>query len=513
MTELRALFYADRCAFVNDLKSAWRSRGRLVLWLVYGFGIVAFVWSRTLPLGRHGHVDAHADLVRADYFICAQVLLFAVSLAFGSGRIGLFRTLAEARFVIGSTVRAPVAIAYLQARDSLTSALRSLSQVAFIGFGAAPRHLTPFVAVAGIVFFGAMFGATRTVLLARNLAPRPWPAICIAAGVPLALAAIEPAVRDLAGWLSPFQPLAARVVDVLPAVHPGTILLAPTPLGLVVPLGILAATIAFVARGGRDAYPELYALSLARIDNAAYLAERRNRKRDGVSRKTVAVALPAPSGSLVIVWKSVVEFRRAHPTLWSFLLGAAVWIAAGYAFARVSAALEPLAVVSSSATVTVFVMSTFGPIGLAAELRRPLFWVCGISLFERLGALVVARNWRLIFSLELVSAGLVAGGAGPVYVLLSAVVFPALVVFMGCVALAVYALVPSVNPRGGASVPLRLFGSFALLTPVIATAAFGTIVGTPLDVSLVVALLFSEAVALTGFAAWRIGGRIDRLVS
>jgi hypothetical protein len=159
------------------------------------------------------------------------------------------------------------------------------------------------------------------------------------------------------------------------------------------------------------------------------------------------------------------------------------------------------------------VTSTFGPIGLAAELRRPLFWLCGVSLFERLGALVIARNWRLIFSLELVSAGLLAGGAGPFYLLLSAVVFPALVVFMGCVAFAVYAFAPSASPRGGPGVPLRLFGSFALLAPVVATGAFGAIVGTPLDVALVVVLLLSESVALVGFAAWRIGGRIDRLVA
>jgi hypothetical protein len=363
MSEIRALAYADWRTFVNDLKSAWRSRGRLVVWLLYGVGTIGFILSRTLPVGRYGYGHsggAHADLLRADFFICAQVALFAFSLAFGSGRIGLFRTLAEARFVVGSAVRAPVAIAYLQARDSLASALRSLSQVVFIGFAAAPRHLAPFVTIADILFFGAMFGATRTVLLARNLAPRPWPAICLAAGIPLGLVAMEPAVRDVAGWLAPYQPLAARTRDVLPAFHPGIALLAPTPLFLIVPLAILAATIALVARGGRDAYPELYALSLARIDNAAYLAERRNRKGDAKpGRRAIAVALPAPSGSLVILWKSVVEFRRAHPTLWTLLFGAAIWIAVGFAFARLSPAFEPFTVVSVSATVTIFVMSMF----------------------------------------------------------------------------------------------------------------------------------------------------------
>jgi hypothetical protein len=290
--------------------------------------------------------------------------------------------------------------------------------------------------------------------------------------------------------------------------------LTPNGAGLVAPFGIIAIAIAVLTVGGRDRYPELYALSLARIDGASYLAARRSRLRATMSKRPpIRVAMPAPSGSLVIVWKSIVEFRRTV-SLRTLALGATFWLVAGFAGARASTADYPMvaALLWPLAVMAVFALSLLSSTSLAAELRRPIFWLCEISLFERLAALVLARNWRKLLTSELLTVGLAMGGGSPLVLYACGVLTPVLIVLVGSIGFATYALVPTRPGAGGPEVGLRLLASCALLIPVGAAAALGAIVSIPFAASIGTLALISEAVALIGLSAWRIDGRIDRLV-
>jgi len=103
---------ADVRAAVNLLRTIRRSPGRLAPWLVYAGAIAFFIGSRFL--GPHRvHVR---DVDRADYLIAFTLGFLLVTFAIGTSASGLFRTRAEAYFIIGSPVRAPAAAAYLLVR-------------------------------------------------------------------------------------------------------------------------------------------------------------------------------------------------------------------------------------------------------------------------------------------------------------------------------------------------------------------------------------------------------------
>jgi hypothetical protein len=104
------------------------------------------------------------------------------------------------------------------------------------------------------------------------------------------------------------------------------------------------------------------------------------------------------------------------------------------------------------------------------------------------------------------------GGGSPLVLYACGVLTPVLIVLVGSIGFATYALVPTRPGAGGHEVGLRLLASCALLIPVGAAAALGAIVSIPFAASIGTLALISEAVALIGLSAWRIDGRIDRLV-
>jgi hypothetical protein len=512
MNALRALAYADWRALVNDVRRGFRSPLRLIVWAVYGGSLILFFVSRTVFARTHAAGDTFGDASRADYLICGQVIAAALALAFGAGRVGFFRTLAEARFVIGSSVRAPIALTYLQARHSVSTALRFLSSMFYLAFVAAPRHLAPLTIVTDVLIVGALFSATSAIAMTRKLATDPWPVVCRVLGLLLLAFALVPIVRDLSYQLPIPAALAARIRDFSPAVHPGLVLFVPNVLWLAVPLVVFAIAVLALALGGRDRYPELYALSLSRIDGTTLRAERRKQRTAAkLKRPARAVHIPAPPGSPVILWKSIVAFRRGV-TLRYVALGAAGWIGVGFAVAHVAAAWghELVGAFSSLAVSALFALTMLSAKSVARELKRPLFWLCDISLFERLGMLVLAQNWRKLLTLEALTVGIAVGGGPPLVLYGTGILLPLLIMLVGTIGLAGYALVPS----AGSAVFARFAISIALLIPVAVSAAVAVaILGTTLAAAAVALFLISESIALVGLATWRIDGRVDQLVA
>jgi hypothetical protein len=517
---LLALAYADRRALVNDLRRGLRSPARIAMWVAYLTALGIFFWGRSVLNGRGAIHGSASDVARADYFVCALIATLAFSLASGMGAVGIFRSRAEARFIIGSPVAAPLAIAYLQAREALSRGLRLLFSFVYFIFLFGPRQLGALTVTVDLILGFAIVTAAAAVVVPRRLLPRPAAFACVVVFAPLVGLAIVPAVRDIVerAPLPLPQPLMHTVLVLLPAWHPGRVLLEPHPLWLVPVLAVAAAAVVILASAGRDAYPELYALSISRIDR---LERWRQRHPASVSAPTVVRgplrSVPAPPGVLVFVWKSVVEFgRRTRP---EYIVGAAVLCClAGYAAARLAKA-DGEAFFATLGGVIINLIVVIGIVGITAintiagEIRRPLFWLARAPLFERLCALALARIWSAVAALELVAIFFAAGGGSAVGTLFFAVGLPVLVALLAAVGFTTFALFPGpVDLRGPVTI-LRLSLSAALLVPPFALAVLVTALFDSKLAALLAAatLAVIEAGALMGVAAWRLDGHVDRL--
>jgi hypothetical protein len=517
---LLALAYADRRALINDLRRGLRSPARIAMWIGYLAALGFFFWTRSLGHGRTGVHGSAGDLARADYFVCALLATLAFSLASGMGAVGIFRSRAEARFIIGSPVPAPLAIAYLQAREALSRGLRLLFSFVYFIFLFGPRTLGALAVMVDLILGFAIVSAAAAVVVPRRLLPRPAAIACIVVFSPLAVLAIVPALRDIVEH-SPLplsKPLVSGVLTLVPAWHPGHVLLEPHPLWLVPVLAVAAAAIVILASAGRDAYPELYALSISRIDRLERWQQRRAR-----SAAVPAVvrgrphSIPAPPGVLVFVWKSVVEFGRR--TRREYTIGAAVLCCiAGYAAARLAKAdgeefFVTLGGVIINLIVVIGIVGITATNTIAGEIRRPLFWLARAPLFERLCALALARIWSAVAALELVAIFFAIGGGSALGTLFFALGLPALLALLAAVGFTTFALFPGpVDLRGPVTI-LRLGLSATLLGPPFVLAVFVTALFDAKLAALIAAVTLAliEAGALMGIAAWRLDGHVDRL--
>jgi hypothetical protein len=517
---LLALAYADRRALINDVRRGLRSPGRIAMWVGYLAALGFFFWSRSVVNGRGTVHGSAGDVARADYFVCALLATLAFSLASGMGAVGIFRSRAEARFIIGSPVAAPLAIAYLQAREALSRGLRLLFSFVYFIFLFGPRALGALTVTVDLILGFAIVTAAAAVVVPRRLLPRPAAIACVVVFAPLVVLAIAPAVRDVVEHapLPLPRPLMSTMLTLVPAWHPGRVLLEPHPLWLVPVLAVTAAAIVILSSAGRDAYPELYALSISRIDR---LERWRRRRTHSVSEPAAMHGslgnIPAPPGVLVFVWKSMVEFGRR--TRREYIVGGAVLCCiAGYAAARLAKA-DGEAFFATLGGVIVNLILVVGIVGITAtntiagEIRRPLFWLARAPLFERLCALALARIWSTVAALELVAICFAVGGGSAVGTLFFALGLPALVALLAAVGFTTFALFPGpVDLRGPVTI-LRLGLSATLLGPPFVLAVLITALFDAKLAALIAAVTLAviEAAALMGIAAWRLDGHVDRL--
>jgi hypothetical protein len=495
----------------------------LAIWCFYGVGLGFFTWSRSIVRRHAGGGGGSPDLVSADFFVCTLLVTIAVSLATGMGALGIFRSRAEARFIIGSPVPAPLAIAYLQTREALAIGARFLLTFVYFVLFFGPRHIGAVAIIADLLLVGAMFAAAAAVVVPRRLLRGPAAIVCAVTGSVGAIASAAPVLRDAVGNL-PLAlpaPLVSAVLRIVPAVHPGRVLVEPNPVWLLGVIALAAGAIAILASAGRDAYPELYALSIARIDrierwrarrSGATLAERVSRAPRSTGRPATAF-LGAPPGVLILVWKSIVEFRRQKQMAY-IAGGAAGWCVVGFAAARLLAADDALfAAVTGAAINIMLVIGISATSSIAAEVRRPLFWLADSFLFERLASLGIAQAWRPVLSLELVALGFAAGGGNGIDLLLMVIGLPALVVLLVGVGFAAFAMFPSAADWRGPVMALRLGAAAVAIIPPFVVFGVGAAITGLAAASLLAAALIAliEACALVGIAAWRLDGRIDRL--
>ena len=516
MTTLRALLYADVHAAINQLKAIRRSPGRALIWLLFAVMIVGGIVLRIVRAASpHRHsFSMISPRVTVDVIAAFTILALGLTLAYGSRMAGLFAHPAEARFIIGSPATPFVATLYVQLRDILMNGARRGIGLIYGAVIYLPDRLGPggFARDLGLIL--SAFAAVAALPLARQLMPRRYNPIAIATGWAIIALGILPLLRDTADAI-PLPAPADAIAGVLPGWRPGLLLLAdPLPQGIAIValLFCVALICVFVARRARDAYPELYELSMKRLQRA----ERMRGRMFGLAaatpaaraRSTVAPsATNAPGGVLIFVWRAWTEYRRTN-SVRSTVIETALLLAGGYIAGRFASGHNGLILLPFATTLStlLFLFALARSAALAGELRRPLFWLSDVTLFERLCGLALAHTWRLLAWFVLIAIGLAAGRAAPATIAASALGGSAAVILAIAVGYASYAVLPHEIDQRGPLMFARWVSGYVLAIPAIGIGIGIALLGGGGLLSItggtVVALL--ESFVLIGFASWRL---------
>jgi hypothetical protein len=519
VTTLRALLYADVHAAINQIKGIRRSPGRALIWLLFVIMIVAGIAVRVVrALLPHGSsYQAMGPRFSVDVIACFTIMGLGLTLAFGSRMAGLFAHPAEARFIIGSPATPFIATLYVQLRDIIVNGARRGLALIYGALIYLPDGLGPGVFTRDLVLILTAFAAIAALPLARQLMPRRYSPLAIIIGCAIMILGVLPLLHDLVYALQ--LPAPASLIDgILPDWKPGRLLLAgPQAQGLAIAvlLALVAALFVFVAQRARDAYPELYELSMRRMQRTERLRGRMfglaaaNANANVRARPAggAASATNAPGGVLIFVWRAWTEYRRTNSAR-STGIETALLLAGGYAVGRFASGHNALVVLPFATTLStlLFLYALARSAALAGELRRPIFWLSDATLFERLCGLALAHTWRLVAWFVLIAIGLAAGRAAPATVAASALGGSAAVFLAVSVGYASYAVLPHEIDQRGPLMFARWVSGYVLAIPPIgfgiAIAIFGG--GGLLSITggTIVAVL--ESAVLIGFASWRL---------
>ena len=508
LAQIRALMFADWCALQTNINRIRRSPGRCFLWCAYALSLIVLTVTRAF-IGSSARPTS--VLYQADSIVGAVVIAFGYSLVSGRTAIALFRTRVEARFIIGSLVRAPLAIAYLQSREALSAALRYSFVFVYVLFIVAPRSVGVVTALADLVLSIGIFAAGATLAVLRRLLGRGAGFAWAIVGIALCMLAAAPLARDAVVQLPAYVPpaFAVWILAVIPPWHPGSVLLAPDPRVFAGIITIALAGVCALAAAGRDAYPELYAFAVARIELREFA--RPSAVRAAVAMHRPAFVIPAP-GALAFVWKSVIEFRRTVRTAYA-AGGALTLVVAGFGAAHFFGPHDDIFPTALAIFANLLVLSGNQlALRLAVELRRPLFWLAPDSLFKRFCGLAVGQTWQRTLASILVGVGYGLGGGSLNRLLLLWLAIPAFIVLVTATGFAAFALFPNVADQRGPAVALRSFSSVLLLIPpAVVFVVAGVLIAPRVGLIGATLLAFVESGCLIGFAARQLDGRIDRV--
>jgi hypothetical protein len=515
------LTYADRRSTINSLKSLRRRPWVALLWILWLGTIGIFAWLRTR--GPRTHEVPFWQVALQDMWVCGAIIVFGVMLAVGTSRyVGFFSSRAEALMLIRSPLPPSAVAASLQARAVASTLAQTFGRFAYILLIAFPGRTTPLGLLREAVLLGSVTAAIACLPLPRALARGWWRVACIATGSAIVFLGALPVIRD---GVDAFKNVAFGVVllAAIPEWHPGnavTELAGGDFLPVCVTLFVaLAATLAFVITS-RDAYPELYALSLAHLELRERIIARRSARggepeaTTGVPKRTAST--PAPlRGALAIVWLDAITWaRRAAPLTTVLIITGA--LLGGFAIGFIARSPE-YGVASTTlfgALPNLYIgISSTGGIKLATDLRRPLFWLGGVPLVARLAAWCCAPLWR-----DAIFVGLLALGFTVVsgeYVIGFTVLFGGVAVAMLCRAsgIAIFALLPNALEQRGPALFLRLMLSYLLLFPVSIVAVISAFFMRSIIAGVLIGIVpaVAEAALLILFGAWRLAGRVDSL--
>jgi Putative ABC exporter len=519
VTTLRALLYADVRGAINQMKVIRRSPARALMWLLFVLVIAGGIATRIVRtmLPHRNSYHMFSPRLSVDVIACFTIFGIGLTLAYGSRMAGLFAHPAEARFIIGSPATPFIATLYVQLRDIFVNGARRGLALIYGALIYLPDRLGPGGFVRDLVLILMAFALIAALPLARQLMPPRYNPLAIAAGCAIAVLGALPLLRDLA-FAVPLPAPADRITGVLPNWEPGRLLLAgPQTQGIAIGMlfVLVAALFVFVAQRARDAYPELYELSMRRMQRTERMRGRMfglaAGAGTGVPARTGTVAAAsatnAPGGVMIFVWRAWTEYRRTNSAR-STGIETALLLGGGYAAGRLASGHNLLIVLPFATTMStlLFLYALARSAALAGELRRPIFWLSDATLFERLCGLALAHTWRLIAWFVLIAIGLAAGRAAPATVAASALGGSAAVVLAVAVGYASYAVLPHEIDQRGPLMFARWISGYVLAIPPlgfgILIAVFGG--GALLSIAAGALIALLESAVLIGFASWRL---------
>jgi Putative ABC exporter len=517
---LRALAYADVRSLVNAIALLRRRPWRALLWMVWIVAILGFGWLRTSHPALRSR-PAPAELALQDLWICGATATFGFVLAFGAPHwTGFFASRAEALLLVRAPLPPVIVAGYLQVRTAGVALVQGFGRFAYVILVALPVHTDALGLAREMLLLAAAVFAILSVVLPRALARGPWRRSCVLAGIAVVALSLVPLLRD-ALLLLVRSPAATALAHQLPPWHPGLVFenvargdLAPVGLTLLV---ALAAGTTF-AIAARDAYPELYADSVARLEFRARLQRRDHAAPYTGVRAPSTIHVPAAmSGALALVWLEARTWSRSGSPKTTALL-AAFAIVVGTGLAMLQRTQEPglatTVVFIVLANLTIAFASATG-VRLAADLRRPLFWLGDASLLSRLGAWTYASLWRDAVFFLFIAGGYVALAHQWAAALGVLVVTLGLMILTRGIGVAVFAVLPNALDQRGPAVGLRVLLAYALVTPPLIPAIIIGVLTRSSATGALAGLVgaIAEAVLLLVFAAWRLAGRVDRLTT
>jgi hypothetical protein len=520
---IRALAYADWRAFLNGLRQIRKSPGRLIMWTLFALIMLMFVAMRTFLHGSSRYEASYmaSDIVQADYLVSGFLVLFFMSITTGIGTIGLFRSRAEARFIIGSPVSPLVAVPYLQLRDAIVQSWNILFRMAYFFLIFAPHSLNGWQAVLLIILALSSLIALTTVVLPRRIVKRPIQVFIIICAVPLTIVSALPAIRGAIFQLHPSPELLALAFRYLPAWHPGSVLIHPTFLWIAIGLAVAVCALGLLVLVSRDAYTELYALSMQRLDAVERVAARKRGDTNGAAlvqkkaQATSSLGSGAPAGLLIFVWKAALELRRMT-TARTFALAFFGIGLIGFALSDFAPDILFYTMLVNLTFSGAILTSARGAMSLGLELRRPLFWLSHGSLLQRLGAISVGRLLQPTVYAASFIIGIALAAKSPDRLIIIALGFPAYILLQQAIGILVFAISPNVldlrGPLGGLRILIAFVSfiapgiAFGVIAYFLHGGAFFSILGAD-------AIALAETAAFLVLAAMRLEGGGDRLIA
>jgi hypothetical protein len=515
MNDFGALAYLEYRQLVNAVKKVGREPGRAVLYAVVA---AYFIFMGSLRSSSHfrafngthvGIPEPFATAIFFGVFVLVGIYMFGAA----AGRVGAFTSPADARLLIDSQLRERNVIVWLQLRNSWRLVGRLL--LGILLYAVIFRTAGTF---AGMTF--AMIGAS---------------AVGISLGVP-----IVKLQRRFGTWIGYAAATIVALSGAIPLAFLGTALTlrpaheasaALVRLGLgrtlddmlrgdwrpiVIEYAIFAAIVLASYLGSVDLYPELYAAS------QRFIEVRRRASQRGLSGQPKYRSEFGPTrasgreggilrGAWAVFWKEWIAFRRSsvlQRTFWiGLVVAAAVGVGAGI-FARTTqdAFAVSISAGASLGNLLVIFLALGSSVALAADLRKPIWWLNADPVRARLYAWIAATSWRIALTL---AAAVVAWGiVGGIWQFAAFGVPLALlvVVLLRGIGLALYAIFPSNFDQRGPVAMVRLLLTYVgLIPPVGIWIALGFVTHSALAGlfgGLVVAAV--EVLLLVEFAAFRI---------
>ncbi len=520
MSALWALSFADRRALRNVLRTLRRRPGRLAFWSLYLISMLGVAVMKLLPFPGRTAPTA-VTIASRDFWVCGMAIAFGAALATGLARwLGAFSSRAEALLITRAAAPPLLVAAYLQVRAMIVTVGRGAAQYAYLILITLPSARHPGALLAQLAFFAASGAAITSVPLPRALARGPSRLALIAAGTAVMIAAAFPLALDGLRVLA--FPETAELLARAPAVHPGAVLdaIAGGAWWLAaIPLAVAAcATGAFVAVS-RDAYPELYELSVANLEQRTARGRRAARKPYAVSPQVQAAARRGATriglrGALALLWIDTLMFRRRVSLAVSATV-VGVALLAGVALALITRRFPALGLtvgVTAVPMVMLALASTAG-VQLTAVLRMPLFWLGGVPLAARLTVWIAGGLWRDVLVVGAAALGFAALSHDAREPAVAVVAIATVLALTRAVGVAVFAILPNPLDQYGPAVMLRGLLFVSLLAPPTVAAGFALAFTESLTASLVwaVVIALAESALLIRFAASRLAGGLDRL--